>query len=132
MFLVVEKTLKTVEALHQSLRRRRNKRRIAGTSSADPVLRPAGFARCSVGPTPPAQQDDVNLAYESEREREGSRPQSDEAHVASRRRSSRLPRHRQAERLVLRHFQTAIDPKTTIAFLRSVTTTALPSGYTGK
>ncbi len=73
LFLVVEKTLKTVEALHQSIWRRRDKRRIAGTSSADPVLRPAEFARCSVGPTPPAQQDGVNLAYESERERQAAR-----------------------------------------------------------
>src|SRR5580692_2394000 len=73
VFLVVEKTLQIIQTLHQSLWRRRNKRSIAGTSSADPVLRPAEFARCSVGPAPPAQQDGVNFAYESEREREAAR-----------------------------------------------------------
>jgi hypothetical protein len=73
VFLVVEKALKTVETLHQSLWRRRNKRSIAGTCSADPVLRPAELARCSVGPTPAAQQDGVNLPYESERGRESAR-----------------------------------------------------------
>ena len=72
MFLVVEKALKTVETLHQSLWRRRNKRGVAGTSSADPVLRPAELARCSVGPTHAAQQDGVNFPDESERERESA------------------------------------------------------------
>jgi hypothetical protein len=43
-----------------------------GTSSADPVLRPAEFAECSVGATSPAQQDGVNFAYESEREWEAA------------------------------------------------------------
>ena len=73
VFFVVEKTLKVVETLHQPLWRRRNKRRIAGTRSADPVLRPAEFAGGSVGPTSAAQQDGVNFADESERERKAAR-----------------------------------------------------------
>src|SRR5215472_1393306 len=73
VFFVVEKTLKAVETLHQPLWRRRNKRSIAGTRSADPVLRPPEFAGSSVGPTSAAQQDGVNFANESERERKAAR-----------------------------------------------------------
>src|ERR1700722_6742971 len=67
VFFVVEKTLKAVEARHQPLGRRRNKRCIAGTRSADPVWRAPEFAGSSVGPTFAAQQDGVNFADESER-----------------------------------------------------------------
>src|ERR1700747_1062504 len=73
VFLLVEKTFKTVETLHQSFWRRRNKRSIAGTSPSDPVLRPPEFAGGSVGPTSATQQDAVNFADESERERKAAR-----------------------------------------------------------
>src|SRR3984893_6189394 len=65
--LIVKKTLKAVETLHQAFWWRRNERRVPRTVSPDPVLCPAKFARRFVRAAPAPEENRVDLPNEAER-----------------------------------------------------------------
>jgi hypothetical protein len=69
MLLIVEKSLKAVETLHEPFGRGRNKRSIPGPGSSDPVLCPAKLTGHLVGSPSAPQQNCVDLPNQAQRER---------------------------------------------------------------
>src|SRR5580704_16719083 len=67
VLVVMQKSLKAVEAFHQPFGRRWNKRGVSRPAAADPILRPAKFARHLVGTPSAPQKNCVNLANQAQR-----------------------------------------------------------------
>src|SRR5258707_14006603 len=66
----MQKLLKRIEALHEPIRRRRNKRRIAWPRATDPVLRSPEFTGSLVRAATSSEQNRMHLANQPQRERE--------------------------------------------------------------
>ena len=67
---VVQELLKRIETLHQSIRWRRNERRISRSRAADPVLRSPEFSRGLVRSTTAPKQDRMHLPNQPQRKTE--------------------------------------------------------------